>query len=535
MRAGCIPTGSETHPIRSMNPSGRVRPVRRGPRLTSVAGLGVVFVAGCGSMEGGGTEGEFESDCSYLWASDAALSVSTWWKSNSADCRAQGGEACAAQAIEQGYSVCTPGGQVDLVTKSNKGSTLTSIEELSAIVNGAAVQNPPEEPADGAIVNGGADVFRLARCQYPNETPKLASLGTLDAPAAGFLVERTPEELRHLVTCRDGRLWGMVLGLHRLNQLFYNRDVMESEQVKAKLAARGVNFAATHGTGDFLVVLEALAEADYEHPLAISDDAGSWSRFLIENIMVALGPPDLHGTYRYTHFWSGLSEKPQTATPVIDLRLFEDTLEFARKVAKYVTPVPDAMASITLGQDAVFTVTGDWEVPKMGPELGTAPFPGTEHAYVYSADVAVATTKHGATLDATSPILGWFKSVTSTSVQSQFAPAKYALSPVVFDGNTTRAKRSDELFTVDGQPMQGIAGLLSYVPYLSFDYLGPNIRDYMLCLVNAYAENPSEVANTLCTHEQDALTQYVFKQYCSVLTGTTSGCQEFVPPKTVIK
>lgn len=524
MLLGCVPKGCRTHPSPSINSSDCVAAARRGRRrLGSIAGLGLALVTGCGSSAPT-AEGEFGSDCTSLWAPDTSLSIFTWWKTESNDdCQTHDGEGCAAQTLEQGYSACTPGAAAELVTKPSKDNTLTSVE------------TPPAEPADGAIVNGGADVFRLARCQNPSETPKLASLGTLEAPAARFLVERTPTELRHLVTCPDGRLWGTVLGLHRLNQLFYNQSVMESEPVKAALRARGISFETTHDANGFLAVLEAVAKAGYEHPLRIPDDAGSWSRFLIENVMVAFGQPGLDGTAEYTHFWSRLSEGRQATDTTINLKLLGDTLDFARKVAKYIAPDSKAMASVTQGESAVFTVTGDWEVPNMGPELDVVPFPGTEHAYVYTADVAVATNKHGTFLDATSPIVGWFKAVTSTTVQSQFSPKKHSLSPVVFDGGTTRAKRAGELFTIGGQSLLGIAGLPSYVPHLSFDNLGPNTRDYMRCLIDGYAANGTAASESLCKEEQDALTQYVFEQYCWVLTGTTSGCLEVTSSGVVIK
>jgi hypothetical protein len=459
----------------------------------------------------------------------------TWWEVGEArECGPEEtGEVCAGQTLISGYESCNAPAQSELIKLTDRTSTLQVIENESEAEGGVV---------NGGIVNGGADVFRLAACDDP-ENAHIAQLGTIDAPLADHLVQRIPAELQSLVTCPDGRLFGVVLGLHSLNQLFFNQEILENSDVKERLVASQIDLGQPLELEQLPLLLKALDEAGYERPLVIQDDPGTWSRFLIENIMVALSTR-AYGYDSYKSFWARLAggtAGPQT----INLDLFEAALEFASRLAPYIQVAGNPLATIATTTDTartrgVLTINGDWAAATLPSGLGFRRFPGTEGFYVYTTDVAVATRKRNEplSLDATAPVVGLFKAITSAQVQTLFARRKYSLSPVTFVNGSTIAKPQDELFVVDGTALVGVPGLPSYVPYRTFDELESKVQDYMACLTekkpseNAAASTSAILAKESrerCSGAYDELVDYVHDQYCTVISGSEDGCVDVSP------
>lgn len=457
-----------------------------------------------------------------MWGSDETLTIYTWWQTNTdgQDCEAQGGEACAARSLEQTYEECAHG-SVKLVTLPSKNEALAELE---------ANRGQP----DGGIVNGKADVCRLVGDDISN--PGLANLGTPEEPVLPFLSERTPPSLRNLVTCQ-GYQFGAILGLHRVNQLFYNTSITNRGDVNAALSERGIQFAETQSLklDDLTLMLEALGELGYERPLLLGDDPTTWSRFLIENVMVAVAEEAAAQTNNpvdaYTDFWSELSKDTHTGGNYVNMVPFDAALERFEALSRYIQYVPSSSTSILKelnahSDDAVFTVTGDWEEPHMPNNLAVRPFPGTEHAYVYTADVVVALPSKEP-LTEQHPMASWLKAVTSEQAQTDYQRYKHSLDFLTLVDGHSQSKTDADLFTVDGKTLRGYQGLPAYIPHLTFDRLGSTIQQYMTCLVNTSIHGGS-AAQTCAANKAD-LRDYVYDQYCTVISGSQDGCTEERP------
>lgn len=493
-------------------------------------------MVGCGATGSGPfgeSRGEVYADCSSMWSSKEELVVYTWWRTDLAgeDCEKRGGEACAAQTLVESYRACTRG-RVKLVTKPSKNETLQELE--------ANHGNP-----DGGIVNGNADVCRLVGDDVNN--PRLANLGTPDDPVLPFLRERTPEALRNLVTC-GGYQFGALLGLHRINRLFYNRTIVEHADVNAALTERGIRLASAPSLelDDLTAMFEVLRGFGYERPLLLSDDSTTWSRFLVENLMVAIAETarvqSNNPVDAYTAFWSELSRDTHQGGHYINMVPFDAALRRFEQLSPYIQYVAPGNESVlaTLRErapSAVFTLTGDWEEPHMPAELSVRPFPGTDRAYVYTADVAVVMPT-SQPLTEEHPMASWLKVITSEQAQTEYQRNKHSLDFLTFEKGHSKSKGADELFTVDGTELRGYQGLPAYVPFLTFAQLGSSIQRYMTCLVNSTAEDAGVkdesggTAVDVCAPVRDELRQYVHDQYCAVISGSYDGCPRHPPPWT---
>lgn len=484
---------------------------------TCMSGCGV-----SGSGPFGDSRGEVYSDCSSMWSSDKTLTIYTWWRTDAdaLDCETRGGEACAARSLQHTYEECA-NGNVDLVSMPSKTEALVQLE-----VNAG--------PADGGIVNGRADVCRLVGEDVSK--PGLADLGTPDAPVLPFLAERTPSALRNLVSC-GGHQFGAILGLHRVNQLFYNTQITQRPDIEAELSQRGLNLTAAQGLqlDDLTRLLETMVELGFERPLLLSNDSTTWSRFLVENLMVAVSEALAVGSNNpvdaYTDFWSELAKDTHDEGNFVNMFTFDQALERFESLSGYIQYVAvDANESVlhvlnAHSSSAVFTVTGDWEQPNMPSNVAVRPFPGTEKAYVYTADVVVAMpTKEP--LSEAHPMATWFKAVTSAQAQSAYREYKHSLDVVTLVNGRSQSKQEQQLFTIDGTTLRGYQGLPAYIPHRTFDHLGSSIQRYMTCLVSNGSESGSPEA---CVAMRGELRNYVYDQYCSIITGSQTGCSERRP------
>ncbi len=303
---------------------------RRARWVVPVASLALAVAPGCGASGSGpfgDSRGEVYSDCSSMWGSDETLTIYTWWQTNTEgqDCEAQGGEACAAQSLEHTYEECAHG-SVKLVTLPSKNEALAELE---------ANRGQP----DGGIVNGKADVCRLVGDDISN--PGLANLGTPEEPVLPFLSERTPPSLRNLVTCQ-GYQFGAILGLHRVNQLFYNTSITNRGDVNAALSERGIQLAEAQSLklDDLTLMLEALSELGYERPLLLGDNPTTWSRFLIENVMVAVAEEAAAQTNNPVDAYTGLLERTPKETHTggnyVNMVPFDAALERFEALSRYI-------------------------------------------------------------------------------------------------------------------------------------------------------------------------------------------------------
>jgi hypothetical protein len=500
-----------------------------GARLVSAA-LTLGASAACDGRLGE-SRGEVYADCSSMWSSEETLTIYTWWQTDLADqdCESRGGEACAARSLEQSYAQCS-GGNVNLIHHSSKDETLSQLEKENNDRQRSTPSAPPgSRMANGAIVNGRSDVCRLAG--DGSHAPGLANLGTIQAPALAFLNERTATPLRNLVTC-NGSQFGAILGLHRVNQLFYNEQITSLPTVVSGLAARGIDLASSAELrlSDLVPMLQTLQTFGYARPLLLSDDSTTWSRLLLENIMVAVAEDSAlqtnSPTDSYTAFWSKLAKEPQSEGNHVNMVPFDMALEHFEELSFYIQKVSPSSESIldqlSANSTAIFTVTGDWERPNMPSDLAVRPFPGTDRAYVYTADVAVVMPTEEE-LTERHPMASWLKAVTSHQAQSKYHQYKHSLDFLEFTEGHSQSKDDTSLFTVDGKQLIGYQGLPAYIPHLTFDRLGSSIQQYMRCLVDA---SGTRDAVAQCATERATLRDYVFDQYCAVITNSKQACFE---------
>lgn len=549
----------------------RCRRSSSGPLLT-VAWASYLATA-CSSGIAGG-------DCDVLFRSATPLNIATWWKTvnhvtgsveaqGRTESEAAGGEVEAGLSLAEGYRTCSAGGEAVLTTvppitlvehaegvereqgskEQTSSTTITLVGKeatLTALEQQAADLRQTGKPGryQGAIVNGGADILRLA-CRH--STRALESLGPSSIPIARFIGQRTPPELASLVTCPGSDVFGVILGLHRLNQLFYNERTLNTLQC-ASLDAEGVRTRTKEsGVPGFLKALQSLADCGISRPLVITSASGSWSQLLIENLMVAAA-----GKEGYEKFWGRLSParfepgEHQTRSGDVNLDPFNSALRLAYDLAPFIQVADDsglrqriACTDVDSSECGVFFVKGDWVVPDQPEYVKAVPFPGSEDVFVYTADVAVVT-RHTEPLPNTDPMLGWLKAVSSAPVQAEYCANKHCLSVVTSRDGSTRAKTAAELFTVEGKRLQGVGGLPTYLPHESFDELDSRIAQFMEAAMAATAKASQE--SVVPSHEPPdsagftALSDYVRGEYCAILRqreAAPAGC--LAPPDVQVR
>lgn len=585
-----MPPSTPPPPLINQNepPQEAKRRTRRRCRRSSSGPLLTVAWASC--LATACSTGTAGGDCDVLFRSATPLNIATWWKTvnhvagcveaeganptpgrtarGAAESEAAGGEVEAGLSLAEGYRTCSAGGEAVLTTvppitlaehadgvgteqgsRKQTSSTITLVGKeatLTALEQQAADLRQTGEPGryQGAIVNGGADILRLA-CHH--STRALESLGPSSIPIARFIGQRTPPELASLVTCPDSDVFGVILGLHRLNQLFYNERTLNTLQCDS-LDAEGVRTRTEDaGVPGFLEALQSLADCGISRPLVITSASGSWSQLLIENLMVAAA-----GKEGYEEFWGRLSpsrvdsEEHETRSGYVNLDPFDRALRLAYDLAPFIQVADDsalrqriACTDVDSSECGVFFVKGDWVVPDQPEYVKAVPFPGSEDVFVYTADVAVVT-RHTEPLSNTHPMLGWLKAVSSAPVQAEYCANKHCLSVVTSQDGRTRGKTAAELFTVEGKHLQGVGGLPTYLPHESFDELDARIARFMEAAMAATGKASQE--SVVPSREPPdsagftALSDYVRGEYCAILRqreAAPAGCP--APPDVQVR
>jgi ABC-type glycerol-3-phosphate transport system substrate-binding protein len=242
-------------------------------------------------------------------------------------------------------------------------------------------------------VNGGSDVLRWVQDRAPESTD-VCSLDRLRTNY-GWSKAYFPLALAPL-TCQ-GRLYGLPVGIHHLNVLFYNRELF------AELAERAESRATTlvepsrlKSSYELLTELGQIAELQATTstgkplvPLAIGTES-EWPLTIIafENVLLSLG----HDAYET--LWTGGLENADAAQ--IDemeatLREMLMVLRTLRTFSDFSTQVSwqDAVRQVGDGE-ALMTITGDWGVAQLSPEqaarVEVVTFPGTLGTFVYTPD-----------------------------------------------------------------------------------------------------------------------------------------------------
>jgi glucose/mannose transport system substrate-binding protein len=179
-----------------------------------------------------------------------------------------------------------------------------------------------------------------------------------------------PETLIPLIS-QDGNIYSVPVNIHRANVLWYNPEVLATN-----------NVAVPSTIADFIAAAETLQAAGVT-PLAMGTQ---WtSMHLFETVLLGtLGAEAYNGLWDGTTDWAG----PDVANAIDN---FGQILEFTNSDAS--TLEWDQAAQLVIDGDAAFTIMGDWAegyfkaaglTPMEG--FGWAPAPGTAGLFQFLSD-----------------------------------------------------------------------------------------------------------------------------------------------------
>jgi len=242
-------------------------------------------------------------------------------------------------------------------------------------------------------VNGGNDVLRWVEGRDAESTDVCALDRMRDAydwQTRYFETALAP------LTCR-GNLYGLPVGIHHLNVLFYNRELFgELQQLAREQGEELVEPSALADASALVAELQKVAAlsprtADGEAivPLAIGGES-EWPLTIVafENVLLSLGA-DVYET-----LWQGgLIDDDGTrgarlrgalVRMVSLLRALAEVSNLEQRIGWQ-----DALLEVEAGR-ALMSVTGDWGWAQLNdpasPNVATVDFPGTDGVFVYTPD-----------------------------------------------------------------------------------------------------------------------------------------------------
>jgi ABC-type glycerol-3-phosphate transport system substrate-binding protein len=242
-------------------------------------------------------------------------------------------------------------------------------------------------------VNGGSDVLRWVQ-NRPLDATDVCSLDPL-RDSYGYAAAYFPSALAPL-TCQ-GRLYGLPVGIHHLNVLFYNRRLFAELATQSR--ARGIELKEPSQLGSTYELLTELLQISELGavtpsgkplvPLAVGTQS-EWPLMVVafENVLLSLGRDS------YEALWMGGLENAD-ALRAGELRAtLEELMRILRALRGFSdfsarASWQDAVRQVGAGE-ALMTITGDWGFAQLEPEtvddVQTTPFPGTADSFVYTPD-----------------------------------------------------------------------------------------------------------------------------------------------------
>lgn len=311
--------------------------------------------------------------------------------------------------------------------------------------------NDSDPLPDAFQVNGGSDVLQWV----DEEETQLCPLTRLDErygfSSSFFAATLAP------VSCR-GTLYGLPVGVHRLNVIFYNEALIAG--LRAEAEAQGVTLQRPEEleTIDaFIEHLGAIASLEVQSeegapivPLAL-DAMNTWPLAVLafENVMAA------HGGGLYETVWKGqeamraqkgasalgdgeASLRAGISRVVEDIQALGAYSNFSEAYREAAEPFhvdggfrwQSALDMVARGL-AAYTVMGDWgwaQIGAQGDTVRSMPFPGTAHAFIYTPDSFAVPRRGGS--DGSGAHM-WLKEVVAdVETQIAFAQVKQSIPAV---------------------------------------------------------------------------------------------------------
>lgn len=240
---------------------------------------------------------------------------------------------------------------------------------------------------DAFQANGGSDVLQWIDPDDPSQS-QLCPLDSLDQ-RNGWRERYFTSTIRPS-TCQ-GTLYALPLGVHRLNMLFFNRELVA--QLTDTANEEGIELASPDELEDaeqFIQFLTTIVELQEEEPgpapLALGNKS-SWPITILafENLLAA------QPREAYERLWAESStadENEELRWPlenlIDELRALAPTIDTERSLSWQ-----EAMGQVASGE-AYFTVMGDWawiQIPEeQRGRVAAIPFPGTADTFVYTPD-----------------------------------------------------------------------------------------------------------------------------------------------------
>ncbi len=238
-----------------------------------------------------------------------------------------------------------------------------------------------------------------------------------------------PEAIKRLLKFGDD-YYAVPVGVHRANLVWYNRAVFEKAGV-----------SEPHSLGEFLTALDRL-EAAGVTPLAVASGSQWEAAHLFEQLLLAVGGPDLYLSYFQGQIGGSDPQVVQAAV----------TLE---RISRYINRDHAALtwdqAAAMVGRgEAAMTVMGDWAQGyfqaagwQYERDYGAFPFPGTGDLFNIVVDTfALASGAPGKEAG-----FAWLRIAGSREGGELFNPVKGSVSPrldITAEGRSSLARRNTQ-------------------------------------------------------------------------------------------
>ena len=285
------------------------------------------------------------------FAADQKLEIFSWWTS--------GGEAAALDALFQATKRADPGIEIINATIAGGGGT-TALPVLHARLAGG---NPP----DSWQIHPGWELFGwYVQADYCEPITDLYKSEGWD--------KVVPKDLIDMLT-KNGQTYAVLVGVHRGNELWYNKKVLEKNGIKV---GDKMTFA------EFFSAAEKLKAAGVT-PLAVGD-SGIWATAqLFENTLLGtVGPQGWTDLFTGKMAWD--HPKVKQAAEIYGKMLAYQNADHSA-LTWY-----QAVKAVMEGKCA-FTSMGDWAYGefakakmKDNEDFGWVSHPGTDGAFIIIAD-----------------------------------------------------------------------------------------------------------------------------------------------------
>lgn len=327
---------------------------------------------------------------------------------------------------------------VVLNPKETKNEAMGAVERLLLHEDGA-------EPIDAFLANAGRDVLRWTQCGGEGSRERVQRLDR-DGRYPELRARFEPEVLAGVTCCSsamgcsDPGVYALPLGLHRINNMFYNVARFEPcADVKVEDADGLVALLSCLGESGQGVL--SVPVSSCEEDCALSEEAcqacrgvaGESLSYLIESLLLLVAGPESYRSYWRGESWQGLGAAAG-ADPLRDtLALLEGRLlPFVNTCPQGpCSPVNAAGALDALIRgDAAVLVMPDWFTLEVQLRTSDAvkwrPFPGTERTFLFMTDVfsVPLAAAGGPSLEAG---FRWLDTLLDPVVQHRFAKQKRAL------------------------------------------------------------------------------------------------------------